>query len=66
MPRPKTDTPKPPTDWKKALKKLADALDKKSDYCLQMDCPAADICDQDRNSDENRCRRCIVKWARSL
>lgn len=58
---PKPTEPKPPTDWKRAFKKLSDEIEGDWD-CLR--CPAFDICRDDKNSDENRCRRCLGKWAR--
>lgn len=64
-PHPKLHKPDP-TDWKKALKKLADALDEFTDedpaFCYA--CPARCECNYDENSDDHRCRRVILKWSR--
>ena len=61
--------PPKPVDWKRALKKLADAIDVdclkgRASFCVDGICPASEICMMDVNSDENRCRRMLTKWAR--
>jgi hypothetical protein len=49
-------------DWEKAFKRLSDAVDNE---CLCGHCPALKLCNEDHNSNTNRCRRVLRKWAKA-
>lgn len=58
--------PKPLTNWRKAFRALSDVIEDltnefPSTFCNR--CPALSTCREDHNSDENRCRRVLGKWA---
>jgi hypothetical protein len=60
--------PKRKTDWKKALRVLADAIEEHTsipngdDFCNY--CPAGKWCNSVTCWEEGNCRRVITKWAK--